>query len=69
MEQVVSEANCSFGCQFEWLEVSSNVFNISVYTPAFIACLVGYGIYRFVKRNKAKKQLARAQQKVKIMLD
>ena len=54
MEQVISEANCSFGCQFEWLEVSSNVFNISVYTPAFIACLVGYGIYRFVKRNKAK---------------
>lgn len=55
MEQVVSEANCNFGCQFEWLEVSSNVFNISVYTPAFIACLVGYGIYRFVKRNKVKK--------------
>jgi len=55
MEQIVSEANCSFGCQFEWLEVSSNVFNISVYTPAFIACLVGYGIYRFVKRNKVKK--------------
>lgn len=54
MEQIVSEANCSFGCQFEWLEVSSNVFNISVYTPAFIACLVGYGIYRFVKRNKVK---------------
>lgn len=50
--QIVAEANCDFKCQFEWIEVSSNFFNISVYTPALIAGLVAYALYRIVKKYR-----------------
>jgi hypothetical protein len=50
--QVISDANCSFTCQFEWIEVSSNFFGVSVYTPALIVALLGYGIYRVIKKKR-----------------
>lgn len=52
--QVISDANCSFTCQFEWIEVSSNFFAVSVYTPALIVGLLAYGIYRIIKKNRGK---------------
>ena len=52
--QVISDANCSFTCQFEWIEVSSNFFSVSVYTPALIVGLLAYGIYRIIKKNRGK---------------
>jgi uncharacterized membrane protein len=52
--QVVTPENCGFSCQFEWIEVSSNFFSVSVYTPALIAGLIGYGIYRLIQKKKAK---------------
>lgn len=48
--QIVSDANCDFACQFEWIEVSSNFFNVSVYTPALLLGIAGYVIYRIVKK-------------------
>lgn len=50
---------CDFSCQFEWLEVSSNFFSVSVYTPALVAGAVVYVTYRIIKKAKvarAKKQ-------------
>jgi hypothetical protein len=55
MEEITTtDAACGFTCQFEWIEVSSNFFNISFYTPTLIAGLVGYFIYRVIKRAKGK---------------
>lgn len=51
-EQIIADANCDFKCQFEWIEVSSNFFNVAVYTPALLAGIAGYVIYRIVKRYK-----------------
>ena len=42
----------TFRCQFEWLDLSSNFFDISVYTPAALAVLFGVLIYRVVKRKQ-----------------
>jgi hypothetical protein len=53
--QVVTPDNCGFSCQFEWIEVSSNFFSVSVYAPALIAGLIGYGFYRLIQKNKKKK--------------
>lgn len=50
--QVMTPENCDFACQFEWIEVSSNFFSVAVYTPALIASLIGYLIYRAVKKSK-----------------
>lgn len=50
--QVVTPDTCDFACQFEWIEISSNFFSVSVYTPALIASLLGYGIYRLIKKSK-----------------
>lgn len=52
--QVITPDNCGFSCQFEWIEVSSNFFSVSVYTPALIAGLIGYGLYRLIQKNKKK---------------
>ena len=52
--QVVTQESCDFACQFEWIEVSSNFFSVSVYTPALIASLIGYGIYRLIQKSKKK---------------
>jgi|APGre2960657423_1045063.scaffolds.fasta_scaffold719218_1 hypothetical protein len=52
--QVILPDNCGFSCQFEWIEVASNFFNVSVYTPALIAGLAGYLVYRFVKKSKKR---------------
>jgi hypothetical protein len=49
---IVAEANCDFKCQFEWIEVSSNFFNVSVYTPALLAGIAGYVVYRVIKKIK-----------------
>jgi len=49
-----AEASCDFSCQFEWIEVSSNFFNISFYTPSLIAGIIGYAIYRTVKKARNK---------------
>lgn len=48
------DAACDFSCQFEWIEVSSNFFNISFYTPTLIAGLVGYFVYRMIKKARNK---------------
>lgn len=57
MEEVtptlVNPESCDFSCQFEWLEISSNFFNVSVYTPAVVAGAVVYVFYRIVKKIKA----------------
>ena len=50
--QVIAPDNCGFSCQFEWIEVASNFFSISVYTPALVAGLIGYFVYRVIKKNK-----------------
>jgi uncharacterized membrane protein len=50
--QVVLPDNCGFSCQFEWIEVASNFFSISVYTPALVVGLIGYFVYRVIKKNK-----------------
>ena len=53
MEQITQlDAECGFQCQFEWIEVASNFFSISVYTPALVAGLIGYFVYRVIKKNK-----------------
>ena len=52
--QIISDSNCDFACQFEWIEVSSNFFGVSVYTPAIIVGLLAYGIYRVIKKNRGK---------------
>lgn len=44
---------CDFSCQFEWLEISSNFFSVSVYTPAVVAGAVLYVVYRIIKKVKA----------------
>ena len=55
MEEITTaDGVCGFTCQFEWIEVSSNFFNISFYTPSLIAGLVGYFIYRTVKKARNK---------------
>lgn len=46
---------CDFSCQFEWLEISSNFFNISVYTPALVAGGVVFVFYRIIKKAKANR--------------
>jgi hypothetical protein len=55
--QVILPDNCGFSCQFEWIEVASNFFNVSVYTPALIAGLAGYLMYRFIKKSKKRSPL------------
>lgn len=50
--QIVNDANCDFACQFEWIEISSNFFSVSVYTPALVAGIIGYAIYRIVKKYR-----------------
>ena len=51
MEEITQlDAECDFNCQFEWIEVASNFFSISVYTPALIAVLLGYIGYRLYKK-------------------
>jgi len=52
MEETEILLNCDFACRFEWIELSSNFFDISVYTPAALAVLFGVLIYRAVKRKK-----------------
>ena len=42
----------TFRCQFEWIDLSSNFFDISVYTPAALVVLVGVLIYRVFKRKQ-----------------
>lgn len=51
--ETVSPDVCGFNCKFEWIEISSNFFNISVYTPALVAGAVIYVMYRVIKKTKA----------------
>lgn len=44
------DAVCDIKCQFEWIEISSNFFNIAVYTPALLLAIVGYIGYRIFKK-------------------
>jgi uncharacterized membrane protein len=44
----------TFRCQFEWIEVSSNFFSLSVYTPALVVGLIGYFVYRVIQKNKKR---------------
>ena len=55
--QVILPDNCGFSCQFEWIEVASNFFSISVYTPALIAGLLGYLMYRVIQKSKKRSPL------------
>ena len=46
-------AECdTFRCQFEWIDLSSNFFDISIYTPTALAFLFGVLIYRAIKRKQ-----------------
>jgi hypothetical protein len=52
MEEIETLIDCDFACRFEWIELSSNFFDISVYTPAALAVLFGVLIYRAIKRKQ-----------------
>ena len=52
MEETKTLLDCDISCRFEWLELSSNFFDISVYTPAALAVLFGVLIYRAIKRKQ-----------------
>ena len=52
MEETEALLDCGFTCRFEWIELSSNFFDISVYTPAALAVLLGVLIYKAVKRKQ-----------------
>ena len=52
MEETEALLDCGFTCSFEWIELSSNFFDISVYSPAALAVLFGVLIYRVVKRKQ-----------------
>lgn len=59
LDTLIEPVVCDFSCQFEWLEISSNFFSVSVYTPALVAGAVVYVTYRIIKKAKvarAKKQ-------------
>lgn len=53
-QMVVPIEDCGVSCQFEWLEVSSNFFAVSVYTPALILGFVAYGVWLIVKKKRGK---------------
>jgi len=55
--QVATPENCGLGCQFEWIEVSSNFFSVAVYTPSLIVAGIGYLIWRKVQKNKKTKKV------------
>jgi hypothetical protein len=50
--EVLDSVDCGFTCRFEWIDLSSNFFDISVYTPAALAVLFGVLIYRAIKRKQ-----------------
>lgn len=50
--ELIEPPICGFTCQFEWLEISSNFFSVSVYTPALVAGAVVYMAYRIIKKAK-----------------
>jgi hypothetical protein len=52
MAETEALVNCGFTCRFEWIELSSNFFDISVYTPAALAVLFGVLIYRVFKKKQ-----------------
>jgi hypothetical protein len=52
MEATDALVNCGFTCKFEWIDLSSNFFDISVYTPAALAVLFGVLIHRVIKRKQ-----------------
>ena len=55
MQYTQIDPACDFYCRFEWIGVSSNFFNVEVYTPAIIVVLVAIVIRRqYVKAKKAK---------------
>lgn len=51
MEELMQlDSECGFQCQFEWIEVSSNFFSVSVYSPALLVGLSIYLGYRLYKK-------------------
>ena len=52
MEETEIMIDCDFACRFEWIDLSSNFFDISVYTPAALAVLFGVLIYRVFKKKQ-----------------
>ena len=52
MEETEILLDCDIACRFEWIELSSNFFDISVYAPAALAVLFGVLIYRVIKRKQ-----------------
>ena len=52
MEETEIMIDCDFACSFEWIDLSSNFFDISIYTPAALAVLFGVLIYRAIKRKQ-----------------
>jgi len=55
MEETEIMIDCDFACRFEWIDLSSNFFDISVYTPAALAVLFGVLIYRAIKRKQGSR--------------
>lgn len=39
-------------CRFEWIDLSSNFFDISVYTPAAVVVILGVLIYKAFKKRR-----------------
>ena len=50
--EVLDSVDCGGTCRFEWIDLSSNFFDISVYTPAALAVLFGVLVYRAIKRKQ-----------------
>ena len=55
MVGTVVDNTCNTSCQYDWLSVSSNFFNVSVYTPALVIGLGAFFLYRFIKKARSKK--------------
>jgi hypothetical protein len=42
----------TFKCRFEWIDLSSNFFDISVYTPAAVVVILGVLVYKAFKKRR-----------------
>jgi hypothetical protein len=49
--------DCSVSCRLEWLGVSSNFFNVEIYTPALVIGLVVWVAFRTWRKSKRKKNV------------
>lgn len=50
----VVDNTCDLNCQYDWLAISSNFFNVSIYTPALVIGLIAFVVYRYAKKLRIK---------------